>query len=200
MKVSQAVANRRAVKQFDSNHRMPQEDINALLDAARLSPTSFNIQNWRFVVVQDPELRRQIRSASWNQAQVTDASILVLLCADVKAWEKEPERYWRLAPKETQDMLVPMIGNFYRGRDQIQRDEAMRSVGITAQTLMLMAQEMGYDSCPMIGFDADAVAKIINLPSDHVIGMMLPIGKKLQDAKPRSGSLDASEVVIWDRF
>jgi len=96
--------------------------------------------------------------------------------------------------------LVPMIGQFYDGREPVQRDEAMRSVGIAAQTLMLAAKAMGYDSSPMIGFDPDAVAKIIQLPEDHVIGMMLAIGKGVQPARPRGGQLPKDEVVVVDRF
>jgi len=108
---------------------------------------------------------------------MTDASHLIVLCADVQAWAKEPIRYWEDAPKEAQDFLVPAIGSFYDGREWQQRDEAMRSVGIAAQTIMLAAKAMGYDSCPMIGFDADAVGKLINLPDDHVVGMMIAVGK-----------------------
>jgi nitroreductase len=137
-----------------------------------LSPTSFNIQNWRFVVVKNPDLRQQIQAAAWGQAQVTEASLLVVLCADLKAFKQQPERYWRNAPQSVQDMLVPMIVNTYEGNDQLQRDEALRSIGIASQTLMLAAKSMGYDTCPMVGFDPAKVASIINLPSDHVIGLL----------------------------
>ena len=138
---------------------MPEEDIQRLLDLAMLSPTAFNLQNWRFVVVRDPALRQKIRAVSWNQAQVTEASLLVILCADLRAWEKQPERYWRDAPPGVAEVLVPAIGNYYQGREPVQRDEAMRSCGIAAQTLMLAARAMGYDSCPMDGFDFEAVGR-----------------------------------------
>ncbi|HPO89641.1 MAG TPA: nitroreductase family protein, partial [Victivallales bacterium] len=173
MNVFSAIEKRRAVKHFDPNHKMTDEEINKLIEMVLLSPTAFNIQNWRFVIVTDMELRKKIRAVSWNQAQVTEASVLFILCADLKAWEKEPIRYWRNASKEVQDFILPAIDAYYRGKEQVQRDEAMRSCGIAAQTLMLCAKEMGYDSCPMDGFDFDAVAKLINLPEDHVISMFV---------------------------
>ncbi|MEM9469709.1 MAG: nitroreductase family protein [Pseudomonadota bacterium] len=200
MKVSDALEARRAIKHFDASHQMPEDEYKKMMELVLKSPTSFNIQNWRFVRVTDVEKREAIRAASWDQAQVTDASVLFLLCADLKSWEKSPEHYWRDAPQEVQEMLVPMIGTFYEGREWIQRDEAMRSVGIASQSLMLLAKEMGYDSCPMIGFDQDAVAKIINLPDDHAIGMMLTIGKPLKDAWPRPGSIDFDTAVIDNSF
>jgi nitroreductase len=195
-----AIQERRSVKHYDPEHRMSESEIQTLLEQVILSPTSFNIQNWRFVVVEDAEIRQRIRAAAWGQAQVTDASILVILCADLKSWQREPERYWRNAPEETQKMIVPMIVQFYEGKEQLQRDEAMRSCGIAGQTLMLAAKAMGYDSCPMIGFAPEKVAEIINLPQDCVISFMIAVGKAIQPARPRGGQLPLEEVVIKNQF
>ncbi len=195
-----AIAARRSVKRYDSAHRLTKDEERTLFEAAILSPTSFNIQHWRFVTVKDPDLRQRIRDASWNQAQVTDASLLVLICADVQAWAKEPERYWRHAPEAARKAILPAIGGVYAGKDQLQRDEAMRSVGLAGQTLMLAAKALGYDSCPMIGFDPVKVGQLINLPDDHVIGLMVTIGKASEDARPRSGQLALDEVLVTDRF
>ena len=200
MDTLQAIKERRAVKHYDASFVMPEEDKKELLELALLAPTSFNIQNWRFVLVESPEQKAAVRKVAWDQAQVTDASMTFVLCADVRSWSKEPARYWENAPQEAQDFLVPAIGNFYEGREWIQRDEAMRSVGIVAQTLMLAAKAKGYDSCPMIGFDQDEVAKLINLPDDHVIGMMLVIGKAIDPARPRGGQLPLEEVLVIDSF
>ncbi len=195
-----AIETRRAVKHYDPEHRISDKDYNKLISHAMLAPTAFNIQNVRQVVVRDPQLRKKIRAVAWDQAQVTDASLLLVLCADLKAWEKDPARYWRNTPKEVQDFLVPAIDQYYRDREQVQRDEAMRSCGIAAQTLMLAAKALGYDSCPMDGFDFDAVGKLINLPRDHVIAMFVAIGKGTKAAWPRGGQLPMGEVVINDHF
>lgn len=200
MNVEHAIIERRAVKAYDPQHRMTEDEINKLMSLAMLSPTAFNIQNWRFVLVQDGTLRQEIRKVSWDQAQVTDASLLIVLTADLKAWEKQPERYWRNAPKPVQDYLVPAIGQYYGGREQVQRDEAMRSCGMAAMTIMLAAKEMGYDTCPMDGFDFDAVAKLLNLPADHTPAMFVVVGKALKPALPRGGQLPMEEVVIRNKF
>jgi nitroreductase len=200
MNVKDAIEQRRAVKHYDPNHVMPEEDEKTLLNLALLSPTAFNIQNWRLVVVKDKELRKKIRAVAWDQAQVTDSSMLVILCADLKSWDKKPERYWKNAPQGVQDFLLPAINSYYKDKDQVQRDEAMRSCGIVAQTLMLSAKSMGYDSCPMDGFDFDKVAELIKLPSDHVISIFVAIGKKTDEAWARGGQLPLDEIVINDTF
>ena len=195
-----AIKERRSVKHYDSNHKLSDEEIEKLMSLAVLSPTSFNMQNWRFVIIKNPEIRKKIRSAAWDQAQVTEASLLLVLCADLKSWKKNPEQYWKNAPKETQDFLVSSMGPFYEGKDQLQRDEAMRSCGIAAQTIMLAAKSMGYDSNPMIGFDPQKISEIINLPDDHIISMMVVVGKQIKPAMPRGGQLSLSEIVFTDGF
>ena len=200
MKTVDAIRSRRAVKHFDAKHNMTEEEVNEMLSLAVCSPTAFNIQNWRFVVVTDQALREQIREVAWDQAQVTDTSLFIVLCADLKSWERQPDRYWVNAPKEVQEFMLPAIDDYYRDKDQVQRDEAMRSCGIVAQTLMLTAKSMGYDSCPMDGFDYEKVGELIHLPDDHVIAMFVAIGKGTKEAWPLPGQLDLDEVVIKNSF
>ena len=200
MDTFEAIETRRTVRHFDPGHHITQAEVKRLLSAAVLSPTSFNIQNWRFVHVTKPELRVEIQAAAWNQKQITEASLLLVLCADVMSWAKEPQRYWRDVPTEVSEQIVPMIGPFYEGHEQLQRDEAMRSCGIAAQSIMLAARAMGYDSCPMIGFDPKRVAEIIRLPGDHLIGMIIAVGKPLRSALPRGGQLPLEQVVLHERF
>ena len=200
MDVIEAIQKRRAIKHYDVNHVITEEEIQTLLSNTILSPTAFNIQNWRFVVVTEKPLRQKIREASWNQAQVEEASILIVLVADLMAWKKEPARYWKDAPKPVQDYLVPAINQYYNGKPQVQRDEAMRSCGMAAMSLMLVAKSMGYDTCPMDGFDFDEVAKLLNLPDDHTPAMFVCIGKAIQEAMSRGGQLPFNEVVIRNQF
>lgn len=191
---------RRSVKAYDPAHRISDAEIRTLIEAAMQSPTSFNIQHWRFVLVRDPALRKEIRAVAFDQAQITDASLLVAMTADLKAWRKQPQRYWAGAPKEVADMLVNWMGPWHQGRDWLQRDEAQRSIGMAMQTLMLAAKGLGYDSCPMIGFDIDKVSAMLRLPDDHVMGPLVAIGKGIKPVWPKPGQLSYEQVVVTDRF
>lgn len=198
--VCQAMTARRAVKGFDPSHQFSDEEKKQLFTHAFLAPTAFNIQHWRVVNVEERELRAKIREQAWNQPQVTDASLLLVLCMDVNAWRKKPERYWQGVPQPVQDFILPKIHDYYHGKPQVQRDECFRSCGILAMSLMLIAGDMGYESCPMDGFDFDAVGKLIRLPQDHIIGMMVAIGKGITEPHPRVGKLPLSEVLISNHF
>jgi nitroreductase len=200
MNVTEAVSTRRAVKWYGPEHRMPEETFQQLMNHAILAPTAFNIQNWRFVRVTDRTQRQAIRAAAWDQAQVTEASELLVLCFDNKAWNREPERYWCNAPQEVQDFLLPALAEYYRDKPGIERDEGMRSCGLAGMTIMLLARELGYDSCPMDGFDYEAVGRIIDLPDDHSIAFMIAIGKGTRKPWPRPGQLPLADVLFENRF
>lgn len=191
---------RRSIKQYDPDFIMPEADIDQLFLHMLQAPTSFNLQHWRFVQVDSPQLRADIREAAWDQVQITDASLLLVLCADTQAWQRNPAHCWRNVPTDVRDLMLSMIHGFYVDQPQLQRDEAIRSIGIVAQTAMLAAKAMGYDSCPMIGFDTQRVAELICLPDDHVIGMMLTIGKADKAAWPKPGQHSLGSVRVRDHF
>ncbi|GBQ15100.1 nitroreductase family protein [Swaminathania salitolerans] len=195
-----AIAERRSAKRFDPSVTIPGHELRAILDAGRHAPTAFNIQHWRFVVVSDPALRKEIRAQAWNQPQVEEASALIVLCADFKAWKKNPGRYWAEAPAKMRETYESMIHSFYEGREQLQRDEGIRSCGIAAYALMLAAAAHGYQSCPMDGFDFEAVGKLINLPPDHEVVMFVAIGKQTGEYPPHGGHLPLDETIIHNRF
>jgi nitroreductase len=198
--VREAIEKRRSIKRFDPEHRLRPDEIAELLRLARLAPSAFNVQHCRYVVVDDPDRRRRLREVSFDQPQVTDASLLVVVCGDVRAWQKEPARYWNHLPARARDGLVRMIHDFYAGDEQLQRDECMRSCGLAAMTLMLAAQGLGYDSCPLDGYDAAAVARLIDLPADHLLSMFVAIGKALEPAPARGGQLPADVTILRNSF
>lgn len=200
MDTLEAIEKRRATKKFDPNFVISEQEVTNLLEFTLKSPTAFNIQHWRFVVISDPELRQKIRAVTWMQPQVTDASVLVIICADVQAWQKETERYWLNASAEAREGILEAINAYYKDNPQLQRDEALRSCGIAAQTLMLAATSMGYESCPMDLSDFSAVGQLINLPEDHLISMFVAIGKGLESPWPRGGQLPLSEVMKINQF
>lgn len=200
MTVTEAIDTRRSVKHYDPEHVMPEEDLQELIRLTKLAPSSFNMQNYRLVVVRDPELRKQLRAVAWDQAQVTDASVLFIMCADLSAHEADPALYWGHAPQAVQDILGPALKPFYDGKPELTRDEGIRSSALAGMTLMLAAKGMGYASCPMVGFDAEAVARLIKLPADHALSFMIAVGKESKPAWPRGERLPDSTVVMENTF
>ncbi len=201
MNVLDAIQQRRAVKHFDPEFQLSQKDKKQLIEnVMQNAPSAFNLQHWRPVLIEDPELRQQVRKIAWDQPQVTDASLLIVLCAKQDTWEKDASLVWTGVPDHIQKMMVGAIDQYYRGRPQTQHDEVMRSAGIFAQTLMLLAKDQGLDSCPMDGFDFEEMAKLIQLPEDHVICLMIAVGKATSQPYPRIGKISYDELVKYNHF
>ena len=195
-----AIKTRRAIKKFDNTYKMTAEQVESLMKLTLLSPTSYNQQNWRFVTVTDQPTKEKIHVAARNQAQPLDGSLVILLCGNMNAWKDDPMRYWKNHPLEKQEHVKEAMHKKYSDSPQNRRDEAMRSCGFAGQTIMLAAKQMGLDSCPMVGFDYDEMAKIINLPEDHLIVMMIVVGKAVSPANERGGQLSLKDVVFENKF
>jgi len=190
---------RRSLRDFDNSVHMSDEDLNYIIDAARKTPTSFNIQNWRFVAIRDRGIKEKIKRAAWDQAQVGVNSVLIALCADLNAWNDNTERYWDANGEETAKNMAGMTKGFYDKRPDVQRDEAMRSIGMAATAILLAATDLGYQCSPMIGFDPAATGQAINMPEGHVVGMLIAIGKSNSIAYPKT-ELPRESVLIYDFF
>jgi len=150
--------------------------------------------------VKNKELRRQIRAVAWDQAQITDASVLLAMCADLSAHRDNPARYWQHVPADVRDFMVSNVTPFYEGKPQLTRDEGIRSTAFAGMAIMLAAAEMGYETGALIGFDPIVVGKILNVPDNIALSYLLVIGKATKIAWPRGERLPDSEVVIIDRF
>ena len=200
MDTFEAVKTRRAIKKFDSSYKMSPNDVKSLMELAILSPTSYNQQNWRFVTVTEQSVKNQISKAARDQPQPKDGSLVVVLCGNLNAWKDNPKRYWKNHPIEKQELVQNSLARKYAESPQNRRDEAIRSCGFAAQTIMLAAKQMGLDSCPMVGFEYDELAKVVNLPEDHLISMMVVVGKAAEPAAQRGGQLSLDEVVFENHF
>ncbi|MBC8369103.1 MAG: nitroreductase family protein [Planctomycetes bacterium] len=199
MELIDAVRQRRSVKYYDAEHRLTEDELRHLLGHAFLAPSSFNMQNWHVVAVDDQAKQDALCEASWHQAQVKDCSVTLVLAGCLTGYTKV-EQFTRNAPQKVQEMFAGMVPGFYSGNEQLQRDEAVRSISLLAQNIMLIAKDMGFDSCPMIGYDATKVSEIVGLPSDCPPLMMITVGKAVQDAQPRMGLFSFEEVVSCNSF
>jgi nitroreductase len=183
-----------------ARQKLTEEETSQLLSLTALSLSAFNVNNCRFVVVRDPDLRKQINKFSLNQSQVPQASSLIILCADLQHWERISGGNGEPDLDGLSEAPAPHKKSSRRQSDSTQRDEAMCSCGIAAQTLMLTAKAMGYDSWRLEAFDYDGVGKLINLPQDYVVAMLLIVGKNLKQSWHNVGQLNIHDVVILDQF
>ncbi len=181
MDVSVALHQRVSARHFDPSAEISAEEVATLVSLASQAPSSFNIQHTRFVAVTDPELKPRLQAVANNQAKVGAASVTFVLLGDTRAHLEHVER-------------VPAIGRLYAS-PAAAREEAVRSVGLSAMALMLAAEERGWVSCPMIGFDPAGVSALLGIPERYVPAMLVVVGKGLPGNGPRKSRLPVSTLL-----
>jgi len=194
MEFSDIVQERRSVKSYDAEKSISDAELKELFGEVILTPSSFNLQHWTFIAVKESEQKKKLKEAAWGQQQVEDCSVAILVCGKLDAYKDAPEIY-KNAPKEVQEGLLPMINNFYEGKEQLQRDEAIRSASLAAMTLMYAAKNRGWTTGPMIGFDPVATSKLLQLSSAYIPVMLLVLGYQKNAPRPRDTRRPIEEVV-----
>lgn len=168
--VLNALQWRYATKQFDATRKIDAEQWNAIEESLILTPSSFGLQPWKFLVVADPAIRSELRAASWNQPQVTDASHLVVLTtrtdltqSDIDAWINRMAEV-QGCPTENFAPLAGMISGFSSSMStDTRRAWNSRQVYIALGQLMTTAAMLGIDTCPLEGIDPAAYDRALGL-------------------------------------
>ncbi|MEN9726547.1 MAG: hypothetical protein RL434_913 [Pseudomonadota bacterium] len=183
MDFTRLAAERHSVRRYQPGLSITDAELQTLFHLVQLSPSSFNLQHWRFVVVRDAARKRDLRGVSFGQQQVEDCAAVVLVCGRLDAHEDAASLYAH-APAELREKFVPMIAGVYAGQTGLQREEAIRAGALAAMSLMYAAKETGWDSGPMIGFDAAKVGALLALPATLLPVMMVTLGKALDGVQP----------------
>lgn len=170
---------RYATKKFDPNRRISPTDWQSLEEALVLSPSSFGLQPWRFFVVDNPAVRQQIRAAAWNQAQVTDASHLVVFAARRSLSPADVDRLISRIVEVRNVAAESLAGYRDMMRSSISRpDDALthwnaRQVYLALGNFLTAAAMLGIDTCPLEGFEPPKVDEILDLPAKGFTAVVL---------------------------
>lgn len=182
--IVKALEWRYAVQSFDPAKKVSESDLKTILESGRLAPSSIGTEPWKFIVVENPELREKLKSASYGQAKVTEASHLIVIARRTDIRENiTRERLERTAriqnqPIESLDGLKQMLEGSIAGRDDASLDSWMGHQSYIALGMMIeTAALLGIDTGPMEGFDPKAVDEILGLTGEHLAATsMLALG------------------------
>ena len=198
--VIETILSRSAAKYYDPAATLSDGEIRDLVRIGTSAPTSFHLQNWRFIAVRTPDAKARLRPIAWNQPAITDAAVTFIVCGQLADSSVIPER---LAPvvkagimpaKLVPDWEIPARG-LYFDHPQRQRDEAVRTGTFGAAAMIYAARSWGLGSTPMIGFDAEAVAREFALAKDEVPVMLLSIGAERPGNWPQKPRRPVAEVL-----
>ena len=181
MNVSEAIRKRRSIRKFKPDP-IPEEKIRLLLESARLAPSGTNTQPWRFIVVKDDDTKRELQEAAHNQRHIKSAPVIIVCCADLKAFKEFPERVDELIesgalPERTREVFIPYLS---KGMDTVTKDALMiaaaANVAIAVEHIVLQAVEIGLGTCWVRWYEDNKIKEILDIPKHVEVMALLPVG------------------------
>ena len=203
--LAQAIRERRATPSF-TGEPIPASDLRQILDAGLHSPSGYNMQPWRFIVVQHAEQKKRLRAACYNQAKVEEASAVIVACGDRDGWRKDLEEMLRLGraagmPESYAAQAAATVPDYLSDFSYEEMTGWLNKHVTTAVTSMMwMAEVMGYDTAPMEGFEQKKVCETLRLPMSYWVVSLLAVGKLKGADKFDGGRFDLSHTVFGEEY
>jgi nitroreductase len=198
--LTQSLYFRHACKRFDPERKLPEEDRRFILEAARLAPSSFGMEPWRFLVIRDPELKAALRPLCWDQPQITECSDLVVILGQIAA-VADPAYYGAMFRRRglSEEATRAYIERYeaYIGKLHSLQGWVAKQCYIAADHMMVYASLIGVDSCPIEGFEPRKVDKLLGLDRKKERSvLLLPLGYRIQEP-PAKRRRPFDEVVTF---
>jgi len=203
--LAQAIRERRATPSFDGAN-IPEVDLKQILQAGLDAPSGYNMQPWRFIVVQSPEQKRRLRGASYNQPKVEEASAVIVACGDADGWRKDLDEMLRMGreggmPEGYAHQAQAAVPNYMSSFSSEQMKGWLNKMVMIAVThMMLMAEVMGYDTAPMEGFEQEKVHEVLRLPMSYHVVALLALGHLKGPDKFSGGRFEMSHTVFGEEY
>ena len=209
MDVLQAIQERRSINFFEPGREIPESTLKELVDLANLSPSSFNLQPWRVIVVKDPERKKVLRKCSFDQPKAEEASVVLIIVADPRCVEENIgrvlDRWIELGyiGTDARETYLGMAKSLYGTPDSLERKLfAVKNAALFGMNLMIAAKGLGLETHPMDGFDEACVKREFGIPDDKVIPMLIAVGylKAGVTLLPRAFRREIGEFVRSEYF
>ncbi|MNZ94983.1 putative NAD(P)H nitroreductase MhqN [compost metagenome] len=198
------IKSRRSASKFIQGVEISDQDLDQIFQLVKFAPSAFNLQHAHYMVIRDPELKQKVYEAASKQYKILTSSAVIVVLGRMDAYQdvgKINEGLLNLGVinKQEFDYEVESVTSFYEaGGDAFKRDEAIRNASLSAMQMMLIAKNQGWDTCPMIGFDPDALREALSIPESSIPAMLISIGKEdTSSQRPRGYRKPVSEFVSY---
>lgn len=201
---TEAMAFRHACKKFDTGKQIPKEEFESILEVARTSPSSFGMEPWRLIIVRNPQLRKALKSACWNQDQIIECSELVIFTTDndtVRSGTPYVRKMFerRGLSSEAVDTYMGVYKNYL---EPIEADEVLlenwtaKQCYIAMANMMTCAATLKIDTCPIEGFDKESVEAILDLEYGHSVAVICAFGYRVNPQSEQK-RLEMKQIVEY---
>ncbi|BAO91230.1 nitroreductase family protein [Caballeronia cordobensis] len=178
---AELLKSRVSTNRYDVARTLDDRQIEELISLATTAPSAFNLQNWKFIAVRSAEGKAKLLPIAYGQQKVVDAAVTFIVCGTLEPHltlpsALRPSLDAEIVDQAIYDGWIAAARNMYGTNPVMQRDEAVRSASLAAMTLMIVAEERGLASGPMIGFDPAGVSAAFDLKATDVPVMLVTVG------------------------
>lgn len=195
---------RRACHTFIPGKTIPDEDFTKMIEHTALTPSGYNAQPWEFIVIREPENIQKIADIAFDQEHIRNASAIVVVLGDMEIGRHVDELLadWLKFGYCTKEELPAYRNSIAKVRSPEKRkDMALRNSMLAAMTLLFVAENMGYATCPLMGFSQWKLQEFLEIPEDRIISLVVAVGYgDPQHEKPRLPRKSADQVMHWEKF
>jgi nitroreductase len=196
------LVNRSTTSHYDPEFVLTDDQIGELVRIATTAPTSFHMQNWRFIAVRTQAAKARLQPIAWDQPKITASAVTFIIVGQLADHTMVSKRLAAVVeagmmPADAVPEWEGAARGLYSGWPQRQRDEAVRTGSIGATAMIYAANALGLGSTPIIGFDAEAVTREYGLADDEVPVMLLSIGAKLSNNWPQKPRRAVSDLLTF---
>ncbi|MGG1875989.1 nitroreductase family protein [Paenibacillus cisolokensis] len=192
MSVQQIMNSRRSVRHYDPDYKISADKLAAIIETASKSPNGNNVQATRYLIIDDPELRAALLPVAYHQQQVVEASALIVMLGDYRAFEEDnikhihEQGYQAGYYDETLiDVLAHAAIQYYANKSAEElKLELTRDVSLASMSLVMLAKEAGLDTITMSGYDSGKLKEVLNISDRYLDVMLIAIGKGIKDGHP----------------
>ncbi|WP_199615630.1 nitroreductase family protein [Paenibacillus alkalitolerans] len=199
------IRERRSVRSYDPSVRIPREELTEMLKQATLAPSSSNLQPWRFLVIDSPELKEKLLPIAYNQQQVVEASAVIAVLGDTESYRNAEKIYGEAVeagfmPADTAKSFIKQSTSMYSSLPrEVARQIVFTDGGLISMQLMLIARAKDYDTVPMGGYDKAKFAEAFGIPDRYVSVMLIALGKAAKPGHPTT-RLAIEDVTFFNEF
>lgn len=201
------VKARRSANKFLPGVEITERDLDDIFHLVKFAPSAFNLQHAQYIVVKDPGIKERVYEAANKQYKVQTASAVIIVLGSKEAYKdaariNEGLLHLGVMSQQEYDGTVEYVRSFYEERGEtFMTEEAIRNASLSAMQFMLIAKDKGWDTCPMIGFDPEALREALNIPATHVPALMITIGKEdASSVRTRGYRKPVGEFVSYNTF
>ncbi|PIZ76230.1 NAD(P)H-dependent oxidoreductase [Candidatus Peregrinibacteria bacterium CG_4_10_14_0_2_um_filter_38_24] len=202
----EVVEFRFACKHFDAAKKIEDGVLHELLDLTRLSPSSYGVQPWKFIVVKNEGLKNALLPACYNQPQITEASCVVVMCSEMdlagengllKKYVAKSKEDLGYSDEESANFENMLSNSLLSKSSEELKCWAQKQIYLAGMSLMIAAAEKGIDSCPMEGFESAKVSEVLGLSQNVLPTLIVPLGYRNME-QPKKTRFDF-DVVVEER-